>query len=211
MFRKSKILLVLPLTIELRISSKNEVFIFSWNDQEEICEVIVHDDMIKKILIISRDYARYQKEPFFLGCEHHRWLWFYQDSIPNTLQTASQVPERKDSLLFDHYGKPVMEAYVSKKLKSKEEEYTSVERLSLCVLSWNTAGNPPKGNLSEWILCQSIKYQFPIKGPELIVIGLQEMCELTKLLGDKTREKEWVEYLQQQIQKAFDINYLIVN
>ena len=104
-----------------------------------------------------------------------------------------------------------MEAYVSEQLKNKEKEFTTNEQITLAVLSWNAAGGSPRGNLSEWFLCKSRKYEFPIASPDILVIGLQEMCELTKLLGDSTREQEWVCYLKKEIQDVFyDSNYVIV-
>ena len=211
MFRKSKILLVLPLTIEFQIDSSGEGYSLAWADQKSRkWEVQAHEDLIKHLLVLSRDYARYQKEPFSLASSHHRWVWFYEQYVPQHLHTAYSMAVLPSSLLFDHYGKTVMEAYVSEQLKAKEQEFTSVEQVSMCVLTWNAAGNSPRGNLSEWLRCQSKKYENSVLAPDLLVIGIQEMCELTKLLGDQTREIEWAEYLRLEAFKTFGIEYAIV-
>lgn len=211
MFRKPKIFLVLPLSIEFEVDSSIDGYVFTWaEDLSAKWRVNADEELIKQLIRISKDYARYQNEPFSLGSAHHRWLWFYQDHIPSQLQTAAVKVRPSSSLQMEHYGKTVMEAFVSKQLKTKESEFTSLEHISLSVLTWNTSGNSPKGELSEWLLSLSKKHTVPIV-PDLLIIGLQEMCELTKLLGDQLREQEWVDYLRQETGKAFGSKYSIVN
>ena len=212
MFRKPKILLILPLSLELIIQpSKSQGFEFKWLDQKEVyCELLVNEEIIKHVFKLSKEFARYQQEPFCLGSSHHKWLWFYEKFIPINLRTACKIALRNNSLLMDDYGKTVMEAYVSEQLKIKENEFTSIEHMNIIILTWNAAGNSPKGNLSEWFLCKSRQFENIKESPDVIVIGIQEMCELTKLLGDLSREKEWADFLTLQAYAAFQQNFVVV-
>jgi hypothetical protein len=199
------------LTIELLLSPSNENYIIAWGEsQDHKCEILANEETIKKILKLSKEYSIYQQEPFCLGCSHHKWIWYYEEYIPPSLHKPSPVSIPITSLHFDHYGKSVMQAYVVEKLKSKEIEFTSIENTTVCILTWNAAGNSPKGNLLEWFLCRSKKFNKEVQSPDIIFIGLQEMCELTKLLGDQTRQQEWVDYLGSQACTAFQEKYVNV-
>lgn len=212
MFRKLKVLQIFPLSLELHILSDHSAFRFLWGEHKAIiCEVLVNDSFINTLREFTADYARYQEEPFCLDSSHHKWIWFYERYIPVFMHKPAEITERKKSLLFDHYGKTLMQAYVSGELKLKEEQYTSKSNLSLVVLSWNTAGLPPRGNLTDWVSCCSKKYTQAVSCPDIVIFGLQEMCELTKLLGDPVRELEWVRYLRAQVSSIYSDEYAIVH
>lgn len=205
MFRKPKILILFPLTLELHIDQKENVFSIAWGDIENpMCEFIVSNEAINIVTAILNDYPRYQQEPFHLECSHHKWVWFYQETIPVALHSPCSAANRPRSLLIDHYGKRAMEAYVSTQIQGKQEEFTTSHNFTVTILTWNAGGYfPGSSKLREWFLCQNKKYTDPIDAPDIIVIGLQEMCELTKLRGDLIREQEWVKYFISEMLEIF--------
>ena len=125
---------------------------------------------------------------------------------PNSKTSQS----RPRSLKLDHYNNFLMDAYISKELKTKEDEYTSTSPFSLVVLTWNAAGLAPSGDLTSWIGSTNKRFAVKVASPDFLVFGLQEMCGLSKLLGDQNREQEWAVYLKQQIWATFEEEYVMV-
>lgn len=215
MFRRPKILLVIPISFELHILPKNDGYLLMWGEsQNPITEIIIPDQFIKLLIDYCTAYSRYQDEFFSKCCSHHKWIWFYEEFIPVFMQFAPKSIKkqaRPSSFKLDHFNDVLIEAYVNKELRIKEEEYTSLTKFSLVILTWNAAGMAPSGDLEKWISCKNNRFVEKVKSPDFIVFGLQEICGLSKLLGDSNREQEWASYLKQQIQGSFqDEEYVIV-
>jgi phosphatidylinositol-bisphosphatase len=211
-------MLILPLTLELKIYSQNSPFTFTWgNSNHFICEVLINDSFISLAREHVGAYSRYQEEAFYLGSSQHKWIWFYEQFIPSFMHKSSGIVERKSSLSFDHYGKSLMDAFVNGELRQKEEQFTSKKRLDLVILTWNVAGFSPRGNLDEWVNCEGFfekdsgESNERLTEPDVIIFALQEMCELTKILGDPVREAEWVRYLMCQACKVYGDGYTILH
>ena len=211
MFRKPKILKVCPISFELRVISEKEKIIIRWaEDKENLCEVYAPDALIKIVVEICNDYSRYQEEPFSKTSSHHKWIWYYEEFIPKIMHVPSKVPPRRHSLLFDHYGKVIMEAYINEEIRHKEEEFIENHNLELVLLSWNAGGLQPCGELDDWFCCKSRRYNENVKTPDILVVGLQEMCVLSKLLGDSSRESEWSKYVREHINRIYENKFVLV-
>ena len=217
MFRRPKVLLVIPISFELHILPKSDGYVLMWGEsQNTIIEAIVPDQFIGLLIDYCTAYSRYQDEFFSVSCTHHKWIWFYEEFVPVFMHSApksTRKQPRPRSFKLDHYNDVLIEAYVNKELRVKEEEFTSLRKFSLVVLTWNAAGMPPSGDLRNWIGCQNCRFVEKVKPPDFIVFGLQEICGLSKLLGDTNREQEWASYLKQQIQEIFqekEEEYVIV-
>lgn len=214
MFRRPKILQVIPITFELHILPKNDRYILLWGEfQNKISEVYVKDKFIKLIIDYTTAYSRYQDEFFSKNCSHHKWVWYYEEFIPTFMHnsTDSNIKnKRPHSLNIDHINGLLMDAYIDKELKTKENEYTSTSQFSLIILTWNAAGLAPNGDLISWISCSNKNFPQKVNPPDFIVIGLQEICGLSKLLGDLNRVNDWTLYLKQQIWAAFQEEYVMV-
>ena len=212
LFRKPKLLLIIPLTVELKIYSQNSPFTFKWGtENHHICKVLTCETFISAARQHVSDYSRYQEEAFCVGSCHLKWLWYYEQFIPAVMHKPSEIVERKSSLSFDHYGKSLMDAFVNSELKQKEEQFTSKRNLDLIILSWNVAGRGPGGELKDWVGCSDFHTREKLEPPDIIVFALQEMCELTKILGDPVRESEWVGYLISQAKQVYGDNYSIIH
>lgn len=211
MFRRPKILKVWPISFELRVLPEGEMFLFRWADYlENLLEIYAPDPLIKMIVKSCSDYSRYQEEPFSKSSSHHKWIWYYEEFIPKIMHAPGKVLTTRHSLLFDHYGKAIMEAYINEEIRHKEEQFIENYNLQLVVLSWNAAGLQPCGELDDWFCNKSKRFNEKVKTPDIIVVGLQEMCVLSKLLGDSLREFEWSKYVREQINRIYENKFILV-
>ena len=211
MFRKPKILKVLPVSFELRVLPEGKKFLFRWADYlENLCEIYAPDALIKIIVKSCSEYSRYQEEPFSKSSSHHKWIWYYEEFISKIMHTSSEVLTTRYSLLSDHCGKVIMDAYINEEIRHKEEQFIENYNLQLLILSWNAAGLQPCGDLDDWFCCKSRRYSEKVRTPDIIVVGLQEMCVLSKILGDSLREFEWSKYLREQINRIYENKFILV-
>jgi hypothetical protein len=211
MFRKSKILKICPISFELRVIPTKDYFQLTWGEsQQSICDIFAPEALIKLIIESCNDYSRYQEEPFSKLSSHHNWIWFYEEFIPPFMQSPCCGFLRRRSLLFDHYGKEIMEAYINEELRQKEEEFMEKFKIRLEILTWNAAGLTPCGEIEDWLGCKSRRFSDCPSCPDILVIGLQEMCGLSKILGDSIREAEWAAFLKEQVQKTFRTSFVTV-
>jgi hypothetical protein len=194
MFRKAKLLLVFPLTAEIKVMPQGKSFVFCWESSQPMCVLNTNESVINSLMNIINDFSRFQSEPFSLDCSHHRWLWYYQEFMPKLLV----FPNRTRA--------STLPASLNPKNPAKNEEIKgkiTVQKFTLAILTWNAATNSPSGSLAEWLQCKGKRFETQINPPDVIVIGLQEMCELTKILGDSKKAQEWVLFLENETRKAF--------
>ena len=192
-----------PLTYELKVLPNNEGFLLVWGQSNtRICELIINDSIVRYLTSYCNSYSRYQTTSFSIDSSKHRWIWYYKELIPFFMYTSSTIIPYTQSLIFDDYGKPVMNAYIEEVLDRNSHKFCSIKQLSFLVISWNVAGLPPQDVLRDFIKGPS--------SPDLIFFGLQEICFLGKVWGDSGREFEWVEYLINLCKQVFVENYTIV-
>jgi len=195
--------LACPLTYELKVLPNNEGFLLVWGQSNtRICELIINDSIVRYLTSYCNSYSRYQTTSFSIDSSKHRWIWYYKELIPFFMYTSSTIIPYTQSLIFDDYGKPVMNAYIEEVLDRNSHKFCSIKQLSFLVISWNVAGLPPQDVLRDFIKGPS--------SPDLIFFGLQEICFLGKVWGDSGREFEWVEYLINLCKQVFVENYTIV-
>lgn len=194
---------VCPLTYELRVLPNNEGFLLAWGmNNYKICEVITDDSTVRYITSYCNSYSRYQTTPFSIESSKHKWIWYYKEMIPVFMHASNEVMPYTQSLLFDDYGKPVMDAFIEEMVERNSYQFYSEKKLDLLVVSWNVAGLPPSNEVRELLVRTG--------APDLIFFGLQEICFLGKVWGDSAREFEWVEFLFNLCKEVFVDHYTIV-
>lgn len=197
-------LVMCPLTYELRVLPNSEGFLLAWGTNNyKICELNIDDSTIRYITSYCNSYSRYQTTPFSIESKKHNWIWYYKEIIPIFMHTSNVLIPFTQSLLFDDYGKPVMNAYLEEMIERNSFQFCNEKKLNMLVVSWNVAGLPPSNDLRDLLL--------RTESPDLIFFGLQEICFLGKVWGDSGREFEWVEFLFNLCKQVFVEHYTIVS
>ena len=200
--------LVCPLTFELHIFPRDDFFALTWGENcQLVCELVAEDAIIRFITRHCNDYSRYQTIPFNAYSSKHRWVWYYKEYIPEFLYCSKAVLPYSHNLLFDHYGKPIMSAYIEEILNRKSAQFTVENNAKIIVLTWNAAGLQPSGEIRSALRGISERNTNPAAIPDFIVIGMQEICFLGKVWGDLNRENQWSSYLSQQVSETFGNDY----
>jgi hypothetical protein len=204
-----ELIVVLPLTKELKLFPRTNGFAFRWLDYKETqYEIKTKDKSIFKFLNQHiKDAALYQREAFGPGSASHQWVWKYDECIPPSVKIVSfdtqEIFNSRSTMKFlpEHYGKSIMYSYVQEQLKKRENEYVSMHAISFFIGTWNCAGTPPSQNLSKWLKGNTEE----VPGYDVIVICLQEMCKLKakNMLGDEGREECWHNFIKDQVQACF--------
>jgi hypothetical protein len=214
---KLDLLLVFPLTRELQVCKRENGFALKWlNYIETQLEIKTSNtSLMKQLEKHLKDVSVYQSEPFTAGSPTHQWLWHYQEALHAKIRIPSDtertvLPRDTTALLPEHYGKGIMQSYIKEQLKKMENEYIVLEEISVFIGTWNCAGDSPKENIEAWLKCSNTS----IKGYDVVVISLQEICELNtmNILLNESSEEIWELFILRQVQKAFPlIKYEIVN
>ncbi|CAG9334456.1 OCRL_3 [Blepharisma stoltei] len=216
-----ELLIVLPLTKEIQIIQKSDGFLFRWLTYDTTLWNITTNNkkLINTLIKHIEEVSRYQREPFHALSNSHKWMWYYESAIPIQVRSIEYNTENNSTqkisnvLLPEHYGKDMMNAYIKDQLKIRETEYTEIRDIKMIIGTWNTAGKGPSEDLFLWFCCQNDVYLEPEQSPDMIVICLQEMCELSpkNIVGDDVRMRNWMSHICNQINDSFPGNqYTIV-
>jgi hypothetical protein len=209
---KMTLLVCFPVTRELRVEYKGSLLILQWLHYPETNWAITLNDREIADYLIDRlsQQEIYQRERFHSGASSHRWIWFYEAKIPfqvRSLDFNIGLVMRTKSMQFkpEDYGSEAMEIYIQQKLKHREAEYMTTVHLRTFVGTWNCAGDSPDESIRPWLKSSPVD-------PDIIIIGLQEVCELTpvNMLGDPERVREWAEFLRSEVRGAFGAEFIVV-
>lgn len=113
-----------------------------------------------------------------------------------------RLPYQKAVQLYD----PVNE-YVSTKLQSMSDKFTSTSNINLLIGSFNVNGATKKVDLSKWLFPIGEKFK-----PDIVVLGLQEVIELSAgsiLNADYSKSSFW-ENLVGDCLNQYDDKYLLL-
>ncbi|CAG9314483.1 OCRL_1 [Blepharisma stoltei] len=208
-----------PLTKELKLFHTSTGYTIQWlNYLETEWKIkVISNDFINLIGNYLEEAIKYQRDPFNSNATSYKWLWFYEEMIPAQVKMINAEEEeaaaKRSSLLHpEDYGKEAMDFYINEQLRKRESEFTEKRNIRIMVGTWNTAGTQPQEELSLWYKCQSEKYDSPEESPDILLICLQEMCELTakNLLGAEARMREWTNHLCEQVNLSFPGNDYVV-
>jgi len=153
--------------------------------------------------------AGYQREPFSFKASSHKWLWYYESIVSAYIRDPqfSQGLLQKDTLplLPEHYGKEPMQAFVQLQLAKRAGEFTKYRTISGFAGTWNCGGTSPSASLVPWLQT--------VHSPELVVLGLQEICKLTasNMLGNEERTQQWTTFLISEVQAAYSLQYRVID
>jgi hypothetical protein len=213
------LLVVVPICKELNITHRANGFAFKWLDFSDTqWEVIMpNSSILTEIKNHLAGVSLYQREPFTAGSPTHQWIWYYEQAMPNKIRTSSEVCEREfehresSSLLPQHFGKKIMQAYIKEQLKKFEGEYVTFRDVSVFIGSWNCAGRDPGERILMWI--NSARRENDGESYDMMVFSLQEMCELStkNILGSESSAERWTEFIRQQVNCAFPRTYELVS
>ncbi|CAG9322206.1 OCRL_2 [Blepharisma stoltei] len=218
---KVSLLVVFPLTKELRIIPREKGYSVRWLDHVETSWEIKTNahETFNFIAKHIEDVGRYQRAPFSSDANTHRWIWYYESVIPAQVRTLDENNERDFkhrttvALLPEHFGSEIMNTYIKEQLQKRENEFTEIKDLKIMVGTWNAAGTAPAEPLISWLKCQNLNEDSPAEAPDLFLISLQEMCELKaqNILGSEGRKREWTENIKEQVNSAYPgFEYVLV-
>mmetsp|Transcript_22732 Transcript_22732/g.40891 ORF Transcript_22732/g.40891 Transcript_22732/m.40891 type:complete len:498 (+) Transcript_22732:748-2241(+) len=212
---KVTLLFCFPVTRELRVEVSGKTLKLQWLEyQETVWRVSIKDrDLADHLLLRLRQHSTYQRDCFHTGASSHRWIWFYEEGIPaqvRSLEFNTTSFERRATTQFmpEDYGSEAMNFYIHNRLKKREAEFMQVKHLNAFVGTWNCAGEAPRDTIVPWLRQHSV----PGQDPDILVIGLQEACELTptRMLGDPDRVRDWIFFLCNELRQAFRSRYLMI-
>lgn len=212
---KVSLLICFPVTRELQVEIAGNNLKLQWLRYEETTwRVTVKDrDLADYLLVRLRQQEDYQRDRFHSGASSHRWIWFYEEGIPSQVRsldynTEAFLGRATTQFMPEDYGSEAMEIYIHHKLKRREGEFMQALPLRTFVGTWNCAGEAPRESLVKWLKGSSLD-EFE---PDILVIGLQEACELTpsKMLGDPERIRDWIFFLCSELRKAYRSRYLMI-
>lgn len=212
---KVTLLVCFPVTRELKVEQSGNQLLLQWLQYEETrWTITLKDKEISEYLVNRlRQQETYQRELFHTGASSHRWIWFYEEGIPfqvRSIQFNSDSYERRKSMQFqpEDYGSEAMEVYIQQRLKKREREYMRTVPLNTFVGTWNCAGDIPRETIVPWLKGSGLS----LKDPDIVIIGLQEVCELTpsNMLGDPDRVREWILFMCNEVRLAYSSRMLMV-
>ena len=213
---KVDLLVAIPITKELTIFPRDKGFTFRWldfpNTQWEITNA--SPALCAEIQRHRNEVSMYQREPFTAGSSTHQWLWHYEEAIPSQIRIVTSRSEKafdqRESLglLPQHYGQCAMQGYINEQLKKMQSQYLVLDKISVFVGTWNCAGTGPRDSLVNWLRCEKNETE-DSNGYDIIVISLQEICELTtmNILGKESSQELWLDFVKNQIRRAFPDRY----
>ena len=186
-------------------------FHIMWLDYEPTRLVGVCPDksFLQQLQRHRAETAGYQRESFSSKASSHRWLWYYEAIVSAYIRDPqfNQGLLEKDTvpLLPEHYGREPMQAFVQLQLATRAGEYTQHRTISGFAGTWNCGGTSPSASLVPWLRA--------VETPELVVLGLQEMCKLTasNLLGNEERTQQWTTFLISEVQAAYGVSYRVID
>jgi hypothetical protein len=212
---KVTLLVCFPVTRELSVEYAGNILRLQWLHYEQtLWEVTLKDkDLASYLINRLRQQDTYQGELFHTGASSHRWIWFYEEGIPSQVRSLEfnlDLKQRRLSTQFkpEDYGSEAMEVYIQQKLKKREMEYMRILPLTTFVGTWNCAGDSPRESIVTWLKGSS---QASVD-PDILFIGLQEVCKLTpaNMLGDLSRVQEWILFVCNEVREAFPSRFLLV-
>lgn len=154
--------------------------------------------------------STYQRSPFKQGSSTHQWIWHYERGNCPWLKLIhpkilSQFRTRQ-TVSFRPQHKQVASAfYIKEQLNKRKNEYLEKKCLKLGVLTWNTGATLPDPTLSGLFLCSNEKQELECNDPDIIVVGLQEACELNALniLNESQSKNPWLHFIVSEINSHF--------
>lgn len=212
---KVSLLVCLPVTRELQVVFAGKILKLQWLTYEQTAwRVTVKDrDLADYLIVRLRQQTEYQRERFHIGASSHRWIWFYEEGIPlqvRSLNYNTELLDRRITTQFlpEDYGSEAMDIFIHSKLKKRESEFMRDLPLKAFVGTWNCAGDAPRESVVQWLRGQNSAES----EPDMLVIGLQEACELTatKMLGDPERIRDWVGFLGNEVRSAYQASYIMI-
>lgn len=201
-----ELLVVMPITKECNMYLREKGFAFRWLDFPDTQWEIKtsNGQLIDELQKHHQEASIYQREPFTAGSPTHQWLWYYEEAIPSQIRIVTSrsakvfVHRESLNLLPQHYGKGPMQGYINEQLNKLQHEYLVFSNISLFIGTWNCAGTCPSKNIIDWFNRTTEEY-------DIIVINLQEVCELTtmNILANENGQDVWLHFLINQVRIAF--------
>ena len=213
---KVDMLVAIPITKELTIHPREKGFTFRWLDFSSTEWEITNaaPALSGEIQRHRNEVSIYQREPFTAGSSTHQWLWHYAEAIPSQIRMITSRSEKAFdhreslSLLPQHYGQSAMQGFINEQLKKMQNQYIVLGKVSVFIGTWNCAGTGPRDSLINWLRCENNQGSCG-EGYDIIVISLQEICELTtmNILGKESSQELWLNFIKTQIRSAFPDSY----
>ena len=187
-------------------------FSIQWSLYKETYMVIMLKDQ-QLFPLISQNLelvSTYQRSPFKQGSSSHQWIWHYERGncpwLKLTHPTILSQFRTRQTVSFRPQHKQVASTfYIKEQLSKRKDEFIEKRCLKLGIFTWNTGATLPETALSGLFECENEKLEMEYNDPDIIVVGLQEACELNALniLNESQSKSPWLQFIVSEINSHF--------
>jgi hypothetical protein len=211
---KVRILSIYPITKELSLTLLPDGFSLQWSFYKETYLVVLDSSgtLYSSLTQSLEVFSTYQREPFSQGSSTHQWIWHYDRNSSPWLKVAhpkftSYFRSRATVAFHPSHVHNGSQIYLKQQLRKRENEFIEENDLQLAIFTWNAGASHPDHSLRPWFTCANKSTGPRCTLPDLVIVGLQEACELNalNLLNENQSKNPWLQFLVAEVNSHYDL------